>query len=228
MGVRIGITCSFREEEYGLWLRAYYIDKLVCSGATPFVLPPVYHAKVISDFVETCDGFLFAGGGDMDPAYWGQDPEPGLGEIDPRRDEFEFRLAQHIIEKDIPVLGICRGVQVLNVAAGGSLVQDIKGGLCHVQKAPPSYPFHDILIKKGTRLFGIVETDKIRVNSFHHQAVGKLGKDLIIAAVAKDGVIEAIESTRHRFFLGVQWHPECMTDSVSGRLFQSLVEAAAN
>ncbi len=227
VGTTIGITCSFREDEYAFWLRAYYIDRIIAVGGIPFILPSSTSTEVIRDYAAICDGFILAGGGDMDPVFWGEEPRPGLGEIDPLRDQFELKLSEQILKKDIPALGICRGIQVLNVAAGGSVVQDLgQTGICHMQSAPKSHPFHDIFIEKDTRLFNILGQERVRVNSFHHQAVKQLGKGLIPSGTSGDGVIEAIESVQHRFLLGVQWHPECMTDRASERLFRALVEAA--
>ncbi|NLU48812.1 MAG: gamma-glutamyl-gamma-aminobutyrate hydrolase family protein [Syntrophomonadaceae bacterium] len=226
MTVRIGITCSYDQAGNYFYLRSAYVERLVRAGATPLILVPASHEPVIFDYVESCDGFLLAGGGDVDPVFWGKEPEPGLGEIDPARDQFELKLMQYILSQDIPTLGICRGAQVINVAAGGSLFQDLRGGVCHMQKAPRAHPFHDIVVKRGTKLYEIMGAEVVRVNTFHHQAVAEPGRNLAVSAVARDGVIEAIESTKHRYLLGIQWHPEYMTNLASDRLFASLVEAA--
>ncbi|ADI02536.1 MAG TPA: gamma-glutamyl-gamma-aminobutyrate hydrolase family protein [Syntrophothermus lipocalidus] len=225
MGVRIGITCSFEPDENRHYLRRDYIDKILNAGGVPVILPPTNDRDVITEYKETCHGLLLAGGGDVDPVNWGEEPHPDLGTVDPTRDEFELALMKCAMEEDLPVLGICRGAQVINVAFGGSLYQHLAGGISHQQKAPPSHAFHGILVVRDTRLYRISGSDTLRVNSFHHQAVREIGENLIISATACDGVIEAVESVCHRFILGVQWHPELMTDKVSENLFKALVDA---
>jgi putative glutamine amidotransferase len=149
-----------------------------------------------------------------------------MGEINPRRDGFEIALARRTMERDLPLLGICRGCQVINAAAGGSLIQDIDGELSHVQKAPRDYPFHAIFIEPESKLLKIVGRDEVRVNSFHHQGIDQPGRDLLISAFAADGTAEAIESTAYSYVLGLQWHPECLRDEVSRRVFRSFLRAA--
>jgi len=222
----IGITGNFNEAEKEYCLRDYYVLSIHKAGGTAIILPPVEEEGIINDYTGICDGFIFSGGGDIDPHYWGELPEKTLGDINPLRDYFELMLAQKAFKHHLPALGICRGCQILNVAKGGSLIQDIHSRMSHQQKAPRSYPFHAIVIKKDTILEGIVKNKSIRVNSFHHQAVKKTGPGMRISACAPDDTIEAIESTEHPFFLGVQWHPECLPDKFSLYLFEALVEAA--
>lgn len=221
----IGVTADFNYEVVKHCLGEAYVASLRDAGGAVIVLPSGDGA-VIDEYLDICDGLVLSGGGDLDPNFWGDLPSWQMGEINPRRDEFELALARQAIERGLPLLGICRGCQLINVAAGGSLIQDIDGELSHVQKAPRDYPFHAIFIEPGSKLLGIIGRDKVRVNSFHHQGVAQPGRDLLISAYAADGTAEAIESTAHSYMLGLQWHPECMGDEVSHRVFQSFVKAA--
>lgn len=222
----IGITGSFDAAERYYWLRDYYVISVKNAGGTAIILPPTDEDDIIEHYISMCNGLIFSGGGDLDPFYWGGIPQSEYGEINPLRDRFELTLARKVLEKRIPAMGICRGCQLLNVAAGGTLVQDIKTFMSHQQKAPRNYPFHAIFIEKGTQLRDIISANHIRVNSFHHQAVKKPGITMCISAYAPDGTVEAIESTEG-FILGIQWHPECMTDEYSNYLFSALVDKAS-
>ncbi len=222
----IGICSNYNLENEEYCLRNYYVESVLGAGASVILLPPVNDEDIIEQYLTFCHGVLFSGGGDIDPYYWGELPGSELGEINPRRDYFELKLAAKVIARKLPSLGICRGCQVLNVAAGGTLFQDIKTTMAHQQKAPRNYPFHDIAIKPDTLLSEVINENKIRVNSFHHQAVEHPGAGMYVSALASDGIIEAIESQEAPFILGVQWHPECMGDKPSERLFTALVRAA--
>ena len=207
-------------------MRKHYVSKVIGAGGVPVILPATGHPAVIEAYKKSCDGLVLAGGGDIDPVHWGEEPHPELGTVDPERDRFELELAKWAAECDIPVLGICRGAQVINVAFGGSLIQHLTGGICHFQKAPPNHPFHDILLVRGTKLFSILGLETVRVNSYHHQAVRDTGSGLVVSATARDGIIEAVESVSNRFIIGVQWHPELMVDGASEALFKALVDAS--
>jgi putative glutamine amidotransferase len=222
----IGITGNYQTETNSFTFKDFYVSAIINAGGTAVLLPSVDDEKLIGDYLNICQGILFSGGGDLDPVYWGELPDKKSGEIDPLRDRFELSLARKALQTHKPVLGICRGCQVLNAAAGGSLVQDINSSMNHMQKAPRPYPFHDIFIENNSKLQGIIGNDIIRVNSFHHQAIKKAGRDLSITAMASDGTVEAVESLEHPFYLGVQWHPECMEDEFSARLFKALTAAA--
>lgn len=222
----IGVTGNYDGEENSFWVRSYYVKSLLAAGATALILPPTEEVDVIIDYLQICRGFLFTGGGDIDPIHWGDMARPGLGQINPLRDTFELELARQALIADVPVLGICRGCQVLNVAAGGSLLQDVQSDLVHDQNAPRDYPIHAVVVTKDSLLHQVLNSREIRVNSFHHQAVKNPGRGLKISAWAPDGVIEAVESTERRWVLGVQWHPECMNDEFSRRLFKALVKAS--
>lgn len=220
----IGITANYDEGEKNYYLREAYISAIQKAGGTAIILPPSEEDTLIDKYLDICQGFVFSGGGDIDPFHWGEVPEWVLGEINPLRDHFELALAKRILERNMPVLGICRGCQLLNVAAGGTLTQDIDTYLSHEQKAPRNYPFHAIFIEKDSLLLRIIKKTQIRVNSFHHQAVKKTGTGFRVGACAPDGTIEAIEGLKG-FVLGVQWHPEYLLDEHAQGLFQALVKA---
>ncbi|WJH37234.1 gamma-glutamyl-gamma-aminobutyrate hydrolase family protein [Paenibacillus sp. CC-CFT747] len=174
---------------------------------------------------------MLSGGTDLDPAYFGEEPHPKLGEVVPDRDRAELLLLDAYLQARKPVLGICRGCQVMNAALGGTLLQDIPSqcpdALQHTQKAPRSHGSHLVRIREGSRLHGILGALEIRVNSFHHQAVRRAAPGLTVTAHALDGIVEAVERPGPPFFVGVQWHPEDMAggDRYAAALFQSLVEA---
>lgn len=222
----IGITGSCQPENNAFMFKDFYVSSVANAGGIAVLLPSTMDEGLIEEYFGICQGFIFSGGGDLDPVYWGEYPQPRCGEIDPVRDRFEIRLARKALEYPKAVLGICRGCQILNVAAGGSLVQDIISPMGHTQKAPRNHPFHDIFIEKGSRLEAIIGDEHIRVNSFHHQAVKRPGRGLHITARADDGTVEAIESGAYPFYIGVQWHPECLGDENSARLFTALTAAA--
>ncbi len=220
----IGITGNYSYEDDFFWLKNHYVASINKAGGTSVILPPLEDEEVLNHYISLCNGFLFSGGGDLDPNYWDEMPDRRLGEINPLRDSFEYKLLQKILGSSLPVLGICRGCQVLNVAMGGTLIQDINTKFSHMQKAPRDYPFHGIVIEENSKLAKILKSNSIRVNSFHHQAIKRLGKGLKISAAAPDGTIEAVESEEHSFVIGVQWHPECLSDEYSYYLFRALVE----
>lgn len=223
----IGITGNFDSNEDSFLLKSYYVESVNRAGGTAMILPPVQDDDILECYISVCQGFLLSGGGDIDPIYWGETPTIGLGEVCPQRDSFELNLTRKAINMKIPILGICRGCQVLNVALGGSIIQDIESDMCHEQNAPRSYPFHGIFIEKQSRLAFIIESESIQVNSFHHQAVDQPGPNVKISACAADGTAEAIEAAEHPFCIGVQWHPECLSDTASRQLFNALVNASS-
>ena len=231
----IGITCGTSGTDSNLSensIGGSYISAIESAGGTPLVIPITQNEACLEDSIELIDGLLLSGGVDVDPSYFGEEAEPGLGRVDADRDRVELYLTTRALEKDLPILGICRGIQVLNVAAGGSLYQDINTDLSnilkHRQVAPGWYGTQTIDVKKGSRLLDILGQPMIRVNSFHHQAVKKVAPGFTISAVARDGVIEGIESTNHRFTLGVQFHPEVMwqNNPPISAIFTAFINAA--
>ena len=183
------------------------------AGGIPFILPLTENEAIIEEIAGKIDGLYLTGGNDIDPTYFGEEPHPKLGGIHPLRDFFEISIVKKMIDLKKPILGVCRGSQVMNVALGGTMYQDIYSQidhqlLQHQQNAPVDHASHFIEILKGSLLHQIVGEEKIKVNSRHHQANRKVGKGLQQSAQASDGVPEAIEHTEHPFALGLQWHPE--------------------
>ncbi|MCG8401553.1 MAG: gamma-glutamyl-gamma-aminobutyrate hydrolase family protein, partial [Firmicutes bacterium] len=192
----IGITCCYETEKNQYQLNRDYVDAVHFSGGIPLILPH-YQDAAVHIILEAIDGLLLSGGGDIDPALFCEEPWPENGDIDPHRDTFELALTAGAIAAEMPVLGICRGIQVINVAGGGSVCQDIGRVIQHPykhdQQAPRWHPTHGIHIKHDSRLFDILGQEKLQVNSFHHQMVGTLARGFKITASSGDGVTEALE-----------------------------------
>ncbi len=229
----IGVVPRYDFEWTGLAVSDGYLSGLLESGAVPLVLPLTSDPAHIARIVEACDGFLIPGGQDIDPARYGARREPGTHRSATSRDAMEQALVRAVVKADKPLLGICRGMQSLNVALGGTLNQDIDriGQLPvagHVQGRPFDMPAHMVDIVGETKLAEVVGAPRLGVNTIHHQSVAKLGEGLVVSAVSPDdGVIEGIELPSARFIVGVQWHPEYMwrTRPHSKRLFRAFVKA---
>lgn len=238
MRPRIGITCGLSGEgRPAFTVKEAYVRAVFTAGGLPILLPPVGDGLTLEPPVEAwlegLDGLLLPGGGDVDPVFFGEEPRPGLGDVEPERDVLELALVQAALAAGLPILGVCRGCQVLNIAAGGSVYQDLPGELPgvlkHRQAAPMWYPTHLVQVEPGSRLAQLLGVTELRVNTSHHQAVKRVAPGWVVTARAADGVVEGIELPKHPFALGVQWHPEAMVerDPVQRRLFAALVEAAA-
>jgi putative glutamine amidotransferase len=221
----IGVTrCSKLED---------YVASVEQSGARARVLDVSESPRAL---IDTLDGVLLTGGGDIDPVLYGEERHPTVEDAEPGRDEFEIDLARRARAADMPLLAICRGAQVLNVAAGGTLVQDIPSAvdtdLSHSLQNPKDCIAHPVQITRGSRLHAALGARvdaacTCRVNSRHHQSVGRIGKELVASAVAPDGVVEAIEDPTAGFCVGVQWHPENFWRTGEFRpLFDAFIEAA--
>ena len=203
----IGISANTADID--LTLRRVYCDQIVRAGGVPMVLPPVDDAEVLINMLEGIDGLVLTGGADYNPLWYGEQPEKELHTINSTRDLPELLLTRLAFNRQIPILGICRGVQTMAIALGGNLVQDLKTPLKHSQDAPRSEATHSVTITEGSTLYGLYGQGTF-VNSFHHQAVKDCGSHLHVVATAPDGVIEAVESTEQKALMGVQWHPEWM------------------
>ena len=232
----IGITGNFEDDQQRLG-RGYY-DSVVAAGGVPLVIPPVADTDVIINTLSRIDGLLLSGGADFNPLWTGEEPSPQLHGINRERDLPELLITRLAYNRQIPILGICRGIQTLAVALGGKVAQDISATATvkHMQDAHRSEPTHSVTVAPGTILRQIYEKaecssflvppSSLFVNSFHHQAVSEPGPRFRVSARSADGIIEAIESNEFKPIVGVQWHPECF--AAGAPLFQWLVRHAAN
>jgi len=218
----IGITGNYEDLTCKLG-RGYY-DSVVRAGGVPLVIPPVADAATLTGTLDHLDGLLLSGGADINPLFQGEQPIPGLHGINRERDLPELLITRMAFNRQLPILGICRGVQTLAVALGGKVCQDIAAGIKHSQDADRSEPTHSVEVEPDSILFDIYREEQLNVNSFHHQAVSEPGPRFRVTAQSPDGIVEAIESTEFKSVMGVQWHPECLDEGLP--LFQWLVKEA--
>lgn len=239
----IGITCSIEEKEdrnrkypqvypFDYVKRQYYLA-IEKAGGIPILLPNVDDLGLVDDILETVDGLLFSGGYDLDPKFYGESKPHRTLKITPGRDRFELSLVKKARARKIPVFGICRGCQLINVAYGGTLYQDIslrrEFTLEHKIKQSSRYKKrHQVVIKEGSKLFSILGKKEIEVNTSHHQLIKKIAPGFVASAFSKeDGVIEALEGIEDDYLLSVQWHPEVPYDEKNSKLlFASLIESS--
>lgn len=230
----IGITTSINAEETVLEMNRTYTDAIMHAGAIPVLLPPTENPDLLAQYVQLIDGLLLSGGGDINPEYFSENQHWSCGDVSPVRDSFEIALCRRFIQTHKPVLGICRGIQLLNVALGGTLYQDLQTEfpaqtLAHRQKQRSLYPSHHVNVDEASFLANVLEASSITVNSHHHQAVRIVAPPLTAVAYSSDGVIEAIEMPQHPFCIGVQWHPERLynnaDNSVHTKLFRRFIAA---
>lgn len=230
----IGITGNFSEGN--LSLAPGYYTSILKAGGLPLIIPPCENNDILINLLEQVDGILLTGGADVNPLFFGEEPVRELHGINPYRDRQEWMLTRLAVNRQVPILGICRGMQMLNLALGGSLYQDIysqrsETTLKHSQDMDRAFASHHIQITPDSLLARILNTTRVPVNSFHHQAVKEAAPGLQVSAVAPDGVIEAIESTEYKSILGVQWHPECFIlnqDEYMMPLFHWLIQEATS
>ena len=224
----IGLTSDIADDEE-VSMFSTYAHAIVGSGGLPLVLPYVTDGATLDRFVDACDGFVFTGGADIDPARYGEEKKPSCKPTMPLRDALEFDVFERVYAKDKPILAICRGAQLANAALGGTLYQDIpteyETSLLHVQRESKMEPSHRIRIERGTPLFALLGQKSIVGNSFHHQAVKRLADGLKVTATAEDGIIEGFYDPRRRYFRAYQWHPErlCGFDDDNKRLFDDFM-----
>ena len=220
----IGITGNYEDLTCKLG-RGYY-QSVVAAGGVSVVIPPVADKHVIVNTLEHIDALILSGGGDINPLWAGEEPSPKLHGINQERDLPELLIARLAYNRQIPMLGICRGIQTLATAFGGKVAQDISdvATIKHSQDADRSEPTHSVIIDEDSSLFDIYKSTKVMVNSFHHQAVAEAGDKFRVIAKSPDGIIEAMESSEFKSILGVQWHPECLEEGLP--LFQWLVNEA--
>ncbi|MFH1676160.1 MAG: gamma-glutamyl-gamma-aminobutyrate hydrolase family protein [bacterium] len=234
----IGITAGYQycpdvapqTEEY-FYVYEPYIRAIHDAGGVPIIIPTGLESRFSNKVMTVLDGLLLAGGIDVDPSRYNDHPNMNLGKVDPKRDRTEIDLFNLAFNLNLPILGICRGIQLINVALDGTLHQDlpslVRMAMDHFPKFPPNEPVHRIYIEDKSQLRKILGESSLRVNSTHHQGIKLLGKGMEISAKAPDGIIEAIEHPTKRWVIGVQWHPELMwpLDKIMGKLFLAFVEA---
>ena len=235
----IGITATLKEDvdavaerPLGRFVRADldYVEGVAGAGGVPVVLPPTGGETAAEAVIQSLDGLLLSGGSDLDPGYYGEEPVPELGVTLPERDAFEMTLVGLALRRGMPVFGICRGMQVLNVALGGTLYQDLpsqweRDVLKHRQDTPKWQPTHEVRVEDGSYVAGVMDREVVKVNSYHHQGVKDLARGLLATGRSSDGVVEAVEAVdvSERWLLGVQWHAEAMRGA--GPQQESLFEA---
>jgi len=239
----VGITADFAPPQPGRngtvreashFLHHRYCRAIAKAGGVALILPALSSKAALTRIFDLLDGLLISGGDfDIHPNFYGEKPIPGLGMIKNERTEFELDLATAALKGDLPVLGLCGGAQAINVVSGGTLYQDIPtqlpGAADHQQGHKKETGGHRILVHRRTRLREILGRQSVEVNSTHHQAVKQIGKGLIVNASAEDGLIEGIESEKHSFVLGLQWHPEVLATRFAHqrRIFTSFIAACA-
>ena len=241
----IGVTATLKQDvdavaqrPLGRFVRADldYVEGVAEAGGVPVVLPPVVRVREADALLGGIDGLLLSGGSDLDPSYYGEKAVAELGVTVPERDAFEMSLLEHALRRGLPILGICRGMQILNVALGGTLFQDLPSQMDHLvllghrQETPKWQPTHEVEVEGGSKVGQIMGVDELKVNSYHHQAVKDLADGLVGVAHAPDGVVEAVEwgDLSQRWLVGVQWHAEAMRDAgpEHRNLFEAHVAAA--
>ncbi len=229
----IGLNCRYesdREHQGGDQIRMYahYYQALTETGALPVVIPTVDDRPMLSEYLDALDGFVFTGGLDVPAHAYGQERHPQTQELHPRRFASDRLLAELALERDMPVLAICLGQQLINVVHGGTLIQHIETEIQHASVKPGQDSFHFITIEEDSLLHGFLGRTELEVNSSHHQAIDRLAPGLRVLARAPDGIIEAVQMTDTSFFIGVQWHPERLMERPEQRqLFKAFVAAAS-
>jgi putative glutamine amidotransferase len=226
----IGITTSARDERGRFYLAAAYVEAVRRAGGLPVLLP--HGEPHLAELAAKLDGVILSGGGDVEPSLYGGQPHETIYMVDLERDRTEIELAQRLVKWETPILSICRGIQVLNVALGGTLVEhlpDEVGEEISHRGQPPRAVQHEVIIDPEAHLARVVGQDRVTVASWHHQSVRQAAPGLRVVAKAPDGTIEAVEAPDHPWLIGVQWHPEltAIEDPSQQRLFDGLVEAAA-
>lgn len=233
MAVVIGVSGSHNVTDRQIFVRENYMDSVLRAGGIPVLLPEVEDEDTIEQMLDSLDGILLAGGGDVNPARYGEEMLPACGEADEKRDTFEFKLVAQAMKRRMPIFGICRGSQVLAAAMGGTLFQDIESqkGIPaehHSQKPPYGEAVHRVCLKSGGLFERITGVKEVQTNSMHHQAVKDAGPNLVVEGTAEDGVIEAFSARECDNIFAVQFHPEYLSDhdKAAQKMFNHLVSLA--
>ena len=229
----IGILAEI-DGEKTVKIQDTYVKAVERQGGIPIVIPYAAADETLTQFINICDGFIFTGGADIDPRHYGEAKKETCGEIQPNRDDLELRLFNALIGTEKPILAICRGIQLVNVALGGTLYQDLPtekpSEIFHQQKEAKFETSHEVNIRKTTPLYELIGKERMIANSFHHQAIKDLGKDLEIMAVSDDNIIEAVFLNNDRYLRAYQWHPERIwdKDDCNRLIFEDFLGACKN
>ncbi len=229
----VGVTPLWDEEKESIWMLPDYMEGIRFAGGLPVILPFTEDIQEVRQLVKQCDGVLLTGGQDVSPALYHEEPLAGLVVTCPKRDTLEKLVLQAAIESEKPVLGICRGIQLINVFLGGTLYQDIPtqhpSEITHRQQAPYDRPVHEVSLVQDSPLQILLGQESLFVNSSHHQAVKALAPGLVPMAFSPDGLTEAVYLPEKPFFWAVQWHPERLfrKDEGNGRIFRAFIDAMA-
>ena len=227
----IGVMPLWDDDKDSIWMLPGYTEGIAKAGGLPLIFPFTADGRELDQLMELCDGFLLTGGHDISPEIYGETPLDDLVVSCKKRDDMESIVLRKAIEDDKPVLGICRGIQFINAALGGSLYQDIPSQcpseVKHQQQRPYDVPAHEVNVLPDTPLFDCLRVKTLSVNSYHHQAVKKVAPGLEVMAVSTDGLVEALYKPDHRFLWAVQWHPEFsyQKDENSMKIFVAFVKA---
>ena len=225
----VGVMPLWDDEKDSLWMLPGYLEGLQEAGATTVILPLTEDREDIEHLVDICDGILLTGGHDVDPSVYGEEALNGTVLCCKARDNMERLVLEEAMQKDKPILGICRGIQLINALLGGTLYQDLPtqhpSDIDHHQTPPYDVPVHDVFIKKDSPLYDCLGSDRISVNSYHHQAVKDVAPCLEVMAESEDGIVEALYKPFYRFLWAVQWHPEFSykKDDNSRKIFKAFV-----
>ncbi len=224
----IGVTPLFDDERNSIWMIPGYMDMLTSCGALPIILP--FDNGSINEMLEICSGFLFTGGHDLAPALYSEEPIVQCGKVCPKKDNIERQIFEAAYTNDIPVFGICRGIQFINVMLGGTLYQDIPTqmdiSISHKMIPPYDRKWHNVNIINNTPLYNLLKTDLLAVNSYHHQGIKSLSQKVLPMAYSEDGLVEAIYCPDKKYIWAVQWHPELSwkNDKAQYRIIENFVE----
>ena len=228
----IAISPLWDEEKKSMWMLPGYLGGLEQAGATPIMLPLTDNEEELRQLADLADGFLIPGGQDVNPALYGEEPQEKTIEISPIKDSAEQTFLTFMLQQDKPVLGICRGIQLLNVRYGGTLYQDLPNEIHQKHQMDPPYNMfcHMVNLIPDTPISEIIGRDTLEVNSIHHQAIHEVAPSMKVMAVTEQNVVEGIYDPNHKFVLGIQWHPEYLyeRDKESRKIFQAFVNACQN
>lgn len=227
----VGIMPLWDDERDSIWMLPGYMDGISQAGATPIIFPFSNDEEELSQLIDMCDGILFTGGHDVTPKLYHEETMEGLVSCCEKRDSMEMLVLKICMEQDKSILGICRGIQFINAALGGSLYQDLatqhSSGIEHHQQPPYDKPIHEVILTNDSPLWNCLQTDKLQVNSYHHQAVKEPAAQLRVMATSPDGLIEAVYMPTQKFLWAVQWHPEFSykTDINSRKIFKLFIDS---